>query len=371
MNFKSILIIVIQILLITSCGHTQKTEDKTENHLLTITKAQFEANKMSFGKIQRISFDDIVKCNGNIVPKTNGMAQISTFISGSILHINISDGQKVTKGQTLFELGGNEIIELQRDFAETASQLKRAKTQYLRIKSLYEDNIGSEKEFISAETDYNSLNAKFSALKIQLQNVGLNPSNTENGEFKTTFLVKSPISGYISQINVAIGQHIEQQTNLAKVIDTQQLYLKLSVFEKDINTLRIGQNIDFKLSDNNKKPYSATLTSIGKAVNNDSRTVDCYATINDKNMELFVVNAFAEVNIQTKSDTVNALPEEAVLKADERKYILFFAKMDENNYYLNKIKVNTGRIRNGFIELIDTVEHHQILTKGVYNINIE
>ena len=373
MNSKLFISIIISAVLMTSCGKNTKSDEnsQTEGHYIEISRTQYESNKMSFGEIQKIAFDEVIKCNGSIVSKSTGVAQISPSVSGLVQKIYISAGQRVTKGQALFELTGNEFIELQRDFAETASQLKRVKSEYERIKSLYKENIGSEKELISAESEYKSLNAKYSALKMKLQYIGLDASTIETAEFKQSFQVKSPISGFVSQINVSIGQHADQQTNLAEVIDVQQLQLKLSVFEKDITKLSPGQKVIFKLSDNTNQTYNATLNTIGKTVDDVSKTVQCFATINDMKSANFVNNAYAEIEIHTKSDIVSAISEEAILKSEGNSYVLSLAKEDDKNYYLNKIKIEKGRLMNGNVEILNKVDVSKVLIKGAYNINVD
>ncbi len=299
------------------------------------------------------------------------MAIINTSVPGLVKKINCTAGLKVKTGQILFEITGNQFIELQKDFAETASQLKRIKSEYERVKSLYEEKIGTEKEMILAESEFKAANAKYSALKMKLKYIGLNDANIEEGNFYESFSLKSPLDGYISRINVSIGQYADQQTAIAEIIDLTRLQLRIAVFEKDIEKLAESQKIKFNLLGSTQKSYSSTLKSIGKNVDNDSKTIICYADIDDLKNTNFVNNAYVEAAIITNTDSVTAVPEECLIKSGGNNYLLAFVKKENDNYFLKSVMVDIGRINNGFVEILNQPDISKIIIKGAYNIKIE
>ena len=200
MKNRSIFYIVAVSIFLSSCTHKQAREQKTElpDNLISVTREQFETGKLVIGEPGKMQFDDKVRCNGNLLAEPSATAIISTSVPGLVKKINCTAGQKVSAGQILFELSGNEFIELQKDFAEMASQLKRIRSEYERVKSLYSEKIGTEKEMILAESDFKAANAKYSALKMKLKLIGLNDAKIEDGDFYESFSLKSPIDGYIS-----------------------------------------------------------------------------------------------------------------------------------------------------------------------------
>jgi cobalt-zinc-cadmium efflux system membrane fusion protein len=373
MKLKAILCIITACTLIASCGKNKNNENNSavQEDLIKITHQQFESSKMTFGEQIKMPFPEIVKCNGNIVSKPSGIAKISTSVSGLVQKIHCTTGQRVYAGQIIFELSGNDLIELQKDFAETASQLKRMKSEYERIKSLFSEKVGTEKELISAESEFKVANAKYSALKMKIQLIGLDALKIEGGNFYESFSIKSPLNGYISQINVSLGQYADQQTVIAEVFDVTQFQLRISVFEKDISNLKEGQKLTFRLLGDNTLAYSATLVSIGKNVSEESRTITCFAVIDELKGAILVNNAYVEAGIITSQDSVTAITEESLIKSQGINYILALVKDEDNTYFLKKIIVNTGRLNNGYVEILDNPELQKILTKGAYNIKIE
>lgn len=358
---------------LTYCSHSRNAEqtNETGENLIAITEDQFETGNLTIGEPTGMIFEDIVRCNGSIVTEPSGSARISTPVQGIIKKISCSGGQKVSRGQVLFELSGNEFIELQRDLAETASQLKRLRSEYERIKSLYDEKIGSEKDLIMAESEFKASNARYSALKMKIISLGLDESKIENGEFYESFLITSPINGFISQVYISPGQYADLQTTLADVIDAGKLRLKLAVFEKDFGNLKENQEIRFNLLGDTGKIFSARLRSIGKSVDEDTKTINVYAGIEEQDGSNFINNAYVEAAIITKTDTVLAIPEESVLKSEGSNYILEFVKNESGIYYLKRTRAETKRLNKGFTEILNIPRGAKLITKGAYNIRIE
>ncbi len=369
-----IIIPFAMMFLSTGCGKSSKINEDAKvetDQLVKITINQFKADSMAIGTITTQTFEDEVRCNGYIAAAANGMAQISTPIAGIVESVNCSMGSYVKKGHTLCMITGNELMAMQQEFTETSARLKRSKSDYERSKSLYDEKIGAGKDFIATESEYKAMNSKYLSLKLRLELLRLNVAKIEAGDLYASFSVISPINGYITKQNLVLGQYIEQQKLLVEIVDISQLQIQLSVFEKDIAKLKPGQTVIFsspgEISFNNK----ATLISIGKAVNPDTKTVTCIATIKNSQQTNLINQSFIEALIAVNSSEAEALPSEALIKSGKDYYVLLLEKSDNEAYYLRRQKVNIGRISKGFTEISDSIDLTKVLVKGVYNLSAE
>lgn len=373
MKNKSILYIIAVVFITTSCHQKTDNEQPAEipENLVSLTEDQFKEGNIVLGEPGKMQFNEFIKCHGNILVEPSGTARISTLVPGLVSRINCTDGQEVRAGQVLFELTGNDFIGLQQDLAEASARLKRIKSEYERIKSLYSENVGSEKDMIMAESDYMEANARYSALKMKVNMLGLDDSRISEGDFYSSFSVKSPISGFISQVNISLGQYADQQVSLAEILDINKLGLRLFVFEKDLPLVQKNQKVSFNILGNTGKTHYARLRSIGRDVDNNSKTVMCRAEIDNPKGTGFIGNAYVEAAIITGSDSVPAVPEEAVLKSEGYSYVLEYVKNEDNTYYLKRTRVDPGRSYNGYVELLNELPLNKIITRGAYNINAE
>ncbi|MBK9388896.1 MAG: efflux RND transporter periplasmic adaptor subunit [Bacteroidetes bacterium] len=368
--FSFFSVIAIFFLMFSCKSNAKEPIVSVDEQVISISQKQFETGNMEFGEMQKVLFEQVIHCHGNVISKPAGSAKVSTYISGLVNRIYCTPGQKIVSGQAIFEITGNDLIEFQKDFAESASLLVRVRSEYERLKSLFSENVGSEKELIFAESEYKATQARYSALKIKMQLLGLNTEKVENGGFYESYIIKSPISGYISQINVSLGQYADQQTAIAEVIDVSQFCIRIAVFEKDIPQLKEKQKVRIRLL-GDPSEYMATLSSIGKNVDNETRTILCNAEIDDLGKANFVNNAYVEARIITSNDTVNAITEDAILKSGGNNYLLALEESRNETFFLNKVKVETGRTINGFVEILSAPELRKVLCKGAYNIQID
>ncbi|MCF8297056.1 MAG: efflux RND transporter periplasmic adaptor subunit [Saprospiraceae bacterium] len=373
-GYKLIIPTLISLtLILNACKNSSETSDENSvesEDLIQITQKQFENDEMTIGEISTQNFDNIVKCNGIINASPNGMAQISSQISGIVESINCSLGDYVKKGQVLCMLSSNEFIELQKDFIESAAKLKQLEADYKRNKDLFKEKIGAEKDFIAVESEYKSMKANYESLKLQLTKMNLNVSKIETAELYSEFPIVAPINAYVTSQNIVLGQFAEKQEILMEIVDVKQLQLQLSVFEKDINYLDIGQEIQFNTSGNSDSIYTAKISSIGKTIDEESRTIKCIANIISKKENL-INHSFVEAKIIVKQRKVKALPSEAILKSANDYFVLAVEKTENNIYYLRKVKVDIGMTFNGFTEILNNENLKKVLTAGVYNIVIE
>ncbi len=345
-------------------------EDVANAHLIKITQEQFDVNGMKLGKVVTHDFDKIVDCNGYITVIPGGMANISTQIGGLVKKINVSPGDHVKKGDVLCELTSNEFINLQKDFAETSAKLKQLDSDCRRSKKLYKEKIGSEKNFIAIESEYMSMHARYTALKMQLQLLDLNVNRIEKNNFYQTCPVLSPITGQVSDVFINLGQFVEQQQKLMDVIDQDKMQLRLSVFEDDVYYLKQGQDVNFYTINNRDSVYAAKLKNISKSINSDTKTITCLADIDEGQID-FVNNSFIRAGIITDKQEAPALPSEALSKSRTGFKVLTLVKKEGDLYYFKWVKVETGRVSKHFTEIFDGSGLGEVLVKGVYNLQAE
>lgn len=366
------LILLIFSVMLFSCKNKQAETIEPEPGLIEITKAQFQSENMEFGKPEFAVFSDVVHITGNIIPSVQGQAQISLPVQGLITLIHCKPGEMINKGGLMFDVSGNEFVDMQREFAESAVLIKRLKTEFDRVKQLYDENIGTIKDLILAESTYDAESAKYNALKIKLQNIGLDVTKIENGAFYSSYTLKAPVKGYVNSVNTTIGQHVQPQETIAVVIDAESFQLKLSVFEKDIQKIQVGQKVEFQTAGSGtEKKFLAKISSVGKVINQNTMSIDCFAEIENLKNTRLVGGQYVEGDIIVASDSLLSLPQSAIITSENESYVLVLENETDELYSLRKEKVTTGRINNEFVEITAMPESKKILIKGVYNLVIE
>jgi cobalt-zinc-cadmium efflux system membrane fusion protein len=373
---KSIFIILISILFI-SCGNIESTEtivpeNNKQDDEITLTKQQFEGEQMALGTISEQTFYETVMVNGMIDVPPHNKARVTTFMGGYITKTPLLIGNQVKKGQLLVTLESTEYVALQQQFLEVAEQLNYLKSEYNRQKTLYDEQITSEKNYLKAESTYKSNLAHYNGLKKNLEMLNINPNSVLKGNITSTINIYAPIQGFITKVNVSNGTYVNASDMIMEIVDVEHIHLELSVFEKDVMKIKKGQHITFKIPESSNKVYTAEVHLVGTTIEEVSRQVKVHGHI-DNEEENFIVGMYVDAEIHINEIKSVGLPKEAIMTAGENKYVLVLKEETNGTFHFNKTAVKLGEETEDFVEILNSeqLETKQLIIKGIHMLTIE
>jgi cobalt-zinc-cadmium efflux system membrane fusion protein len=141
---------------------------------------------------------------------------------------------------------------------------------------------------------------------------------------------------------------------LFEIVDTEHLHAELTVFEKDVPRLQVGQKVRFTLA-NEDTERTAKVHLIGREIGKD-RTIRIHCHLDKEDIHL-LPGMYLKAIVETGQAQVPALPEEAVVDYLGQKYI-FIATAPKNDksggqeHYFKMIPVQTGNSDMGFVEVL-------------------
>ena len=291
---------------------------------------------------------------------------ISAPILGRVKGVSLKVGDPISKGQLLFTIESNEIIILQQQYAESYTQLNSIQKSYDRQKTLSEENVSSEKDFLKAESEYRGMLSKVEGLKAQLELINIDPLKVEAGQISAAASVYAPIKGFVTKQELVLGQFVGPEDDVMELVDTDLLQLNIHVFERDLKNLDKNQEVFFYDPNSPEFLYQAVLTQVGKSIDNETKTVQCIAKIISDKRDL-VNGLFVETEIVTCEREALAIPAEAFIQEDGLYFVLALQSEDEGTMYFKKIPVQLGVIQGEYGEILEE-ELKDILLKGGYNI---
>ncbi len=358
---------------IISCNSSKSNENEAvqtaeTSSIIEVSAEQFKSAQMELQPIAPQQFFESVKTNGFIdVPPTD-RAMVSATMGGFVKISHLLIGEQVKKGQLLLTLENPDFIEIQQNYLELIEKLNYLKSEYERQKTLFNEKITSEKNFLKAESDYKSAVANSNGLAQKLRLLNINPSTVKTGKFTSAIPVYSPINGSVTQVNASVGKFMDASEVLVEIIDDVHKHIELVIFEKDVLTVKVGQKIKFKLPENSSNIYTGEVHLIGKSIDEKNRTVKVHGHLENEKQN-FLVGMFVEAEIITNEVQKIALPVEAFIEEDAAFYILVLTAQKENMYYFEKQAVKIGLKNERFIEILDAtnlLKGKQILVKGVF-----
>jgi cobalt-zinc-cadmium efflux system membrane fusion protein len=347
---KNSILYILLIVITASCNNagdqTEKAtpqEQKPTN--LELSAAQMRSNSIELGNIEHTMMGGTILVNGSVeIPPTNKTA-ISFPYGGFVSSVNVLDGMYVKNGQILMTIEDPALIQLQQDYMDAYSQLQYLKADYERQKELGTQGANSGKTIQLAQASYQSGRAKVEGLKLKLELAGLNAAAVQQGKFTRKVPVKAPFNGVVTGMFAEVGKYASPSDVLMEVIDTKHTHIELFVFEKDIPFIRLNQRVELTINGSDK-PYTAKIYLIGKAIGADRRVkVHCHLY---KEEPALLSGTFVQARIHLDEQTLKAVPVDAVVDLDGKKYVFAAKKMAAGSVQVELVQVRILAEENGW-----------------------
>ena len=371
---KKHLIKIIYIILLTliACDNSSEKNNSENNivendNLVEITKSQYINSNMSTGIIEPKLFKASIKTNGYINVPPASKASVSTIMGGFVKKANLLVGDKVKKGQLLLTIQNPEFIEIQQQYLEIVEELNYLESEFERQKTLFKEKITSHKNYLKAEVNLKKSKAICNGLEEKLGLMNINTSNVKLGKITSIIPVYAPISGIVSMVNTSVGKYMNTSEVLLEIIDDQKKHLELIVFEKDVMSLKKGQQVNFKSPENSSKIYNGEVDLIANTISKESRSVKVHVHL--KESKSFIVGMYMEAEIVKGLLKKMALPASAVIQDNGKAYIMVLNKENPDTYLFEKTVVSIGVKNEDFVEILENnlqLRDKQILLNGVF-----
>ncbi|TPV31896.1 efflux RND transporter periplasmic adaptor subunit [Paucihalobacter ruber] len=371
-KIKSVyLVISILISGLIACEEQKYVETQSEpedSNLITVTKEQFIRNNMSIGIAVEKKFPFEVQVTGMIDVPPQNKAIVNAIMGGYVKKTPLLVGNKVKKGDFLISIENPEFLKIQQNYLEIKSQLGFLDMEYQRQKQLFEENITSQKNYLKAESDFNTAKATLTGLRKQLEMLNFSVSQIEKGQMSAVTNIYAPISGMISKMNVAMGSFVADATSILEIVDTEHIHLELNVFEKDILKVKKGQTIQFKIPEASDELFEAEVYLVGASIE-ANRTIKVHGHLKNEEGHNFLPGMFVEAYIESDTKTASALPESAVVEIEDEFFVLKLISETDQAYVFEKQPVTIGTSNEGYMEIISELqEAQQYLTNGAFDI---
>ena len=378
-NSKHLTVIYFILTLALACkpgGENQKEPDGDirDMDLISVSPEQFQRNKMELQELSRQSFPQILRVSGTVDVPPENRAVVSAVQGGFVRDIKWLVGDQVKKGQRIAILESPAYLELQQAYLETQAELPALRAEFERQKTLFEENISSEKVFLQAQSAYRSAEARNTSLKGQLKLLHIPLPDSGAESLNSRSLVLAPISGDITRVSVRKGAFVSQAAEIVEIVNRDHLHLELKVYEKDIGKLRIGQPIRFKVPELSNTTYEAEIHLIGSSVDAD-RSVQVHAHLADGMGEDFLVGMYVQAEVLTGEEGAEpeawAVPEGAVIQEGTSFFVLLLDSENPDGYQFRKVEVSPGRTSGGMTELQGmqgVSSQNKVLSSGAFSL---
>ena len=265
-------------------------------------------------------FNHYIEVNGTV--EAIHAALISPEINGQVQKIYIQEGARVKKGQRLFKLNSS-ITENSIKEIETALEL--AKTVYERQKRLYDKDIGSELDYLTAKNNKESLESKLKTLQAQADMA----------------VVKSPIDGIVDNIFIKNGEMALPGMQAMQVVNLDNLYINADVSEAYLTKVKKGDMVLLEFPSYPDIKMEVPVYRTGNVVKTSNRTFNVQLKIRNINEEI-KSNVMAQIKINDFSNEKAFLVPSIIIKQDLKGSYVYLAQSNSSVFKAKKVYIKSG-----------------------------
>jgi membrane fusion protein, heavy metal efflux system len=375
----------ISFILFTACGSKSETAQEPEHQqeeaheeknptIAELTEEQYQVAGITLGKPQMRNLSNMLTLTGKLDLPPQNMSSVTAPLGGFIRKTEVLEGRHVKKGELLATIENPEFVTLQEDYLVAKSRLDYLEQEYKRQQELYEEQVASAKTYQQTTAEYRSAKARVQALRERLAIIGITNGSLSSGSIKRILPLYAPLEGYITYVKADVGQFVNPTDVLFRIADTNHMHVELTVFEKDLASLKKGQIVRYGLPGESEVQREATIYLIGKEISQE-RTVQVHAHMEDEDKDL-VPGMYVQAQVALDNKQVLALPEVAVVQENNASFVFLYTGQEKEGEAMMKrfrmVPVERGVAAGGFVQValpagVDTSTAN-FVTKGAHSL---
>jgi membrane fusion protein, heavy metal efflux system len=253
-----------------------------------------QMHQLSIVKVRPYAFRVQKTAVGQIAFNEDASTVVLTPFAGRVTRLIARIGDEVKRGDPLFEIDSPEVVQAQTDLIAAVQGLEKAKSQLILAKSVLDRQVSllagrataqrevdqARNEHASAESDLATAQGTLTAARNRMRViVGRNQSEVERVErerlINPLITVDAPIDGTVTARKVGPGQYVRSDSGepLYSIVNLSTMWLKASVPETDIRFVRVGQEIEVRVTALPDRMFRARIAAIGAASDATTRRI--------------------------------------------------------------------------------------------------
>jgi RND family efflux transporter MFP subunit len=297
-------------------------------------------------------FNHFIELQGNVKTKQNVL--VYPEMPGILNKVYVKEGQKVIKEEILATIddGG-----LSQQLLLLKSNEQLAKTTFERQKRLWDQQIGSEIQYLQAKTSYNSQKNATRQLKKQLGK----------------FTIRAPFSGIIDNVFKEKGTVVAPGpgAEIFRIINLSNMYIETDVPENYISSIKKNKMVEVNFPILGRS-YDTSIRQVGNFINPSNRTFRIEVGIPNLDGEI-KPNLTAKLRLNDYSNSNAILIPQSIISENAKGQQFIYVVKDnkeKNQVYAERLVIETGKTKGDFIEVTKNLDANvEVILEGARSVN--
>ena len=297
-------------------------------------------------------FNHFIELQGNVKTKQNVL--VYPEMPGILNKVYVKEGQKVIKDEILATIddGG-----LSQQLLLLKSNEQLAKTTFERQKRLWDQQIGSEIQYLQAKTSYNS---QKNATRQLIKQLG-------------KFTIRAPFSGIIDNVFKEKGTVVAPGpgAEIFRIINLSNMYIETDVPESYISSIKKNKMVEVNFPILGRS-YDTSIRQVGNFINPSNRTFRIEVGIPNLDGEI-KPNLTAKLRLNDYSNSNAILIPQSIISENAKGQQFIYVVKDnkeKNQVYAERLVIETGKTNGDFIEVTKNLDANvEVILEGARSVN--
>jgi len=292
-------------------------------------------------------FSHYVKINGRV--EAENKAAISPEIRGQVKKIHVQEGDRVKEGALLVSLS---TAVIRNNLKQVESQLALATITFQKQKELWEEEIGSEMEYLQAKTNKESLESQRQMLVSQLE----------------MSRIKAPYNGIVDNISIQTGEMASPGMPILQLVNLKEMKIEGHLSEKYLQAIQVGDKVRVSFPALPEVTMQVPIARLGQIIDQDSRTFVIEIKVDNPN-EIIKPNMLALLKV-VDYQKEQALVVPAMIIKEDIKGTYLYTLPDKPEKLARKQYITTGRSYNNQTIVLKGIQPgDQVIVSGYNKVN--
>lgn len=282
-------------------GHLTLTDEQIAAAGIGLTQSRAQNISLTLPFPAEVRFDE--DRTAHVVPRVPGVVE----------SVAVNLGQSVKKGQLLAVIASQQISDQRSEQAAAQRRLVLARTTYEREKTLWQDKISAEQDFLQARQ------------ALEEAEIALNNARQKNGVLSGSALasggnryeLRAPFDGVVVEKHLTPGEVVDETSAAFTLSDLSRVWVTFGVSPKDLNRVQVGKPVTISAAELNAE-VEGTVAYVGSLLGEQTRTATVRVTLANPRGTwrpgLFVTALVATDSRQVKV----AVPEAAIQTVEDQ-----------------------------------------------------
>lgn len=292
------------------------------DNLVHPTDAQIQQLDIEVAAALAGGIDDWLSVPGEITINEDRMAHIAPRVGGVVSEVHAHLGDVVQAGQVLAVIESRDLASAKAEYLSAQERLDLAQASYEQEKTLFEQKVSSEREYLSAKQAFAEAQIQWRSARHKMLTLGLSPADLEAlpaqaEEMFTRYNLTAPFTGTLIQKHLVLGEVVDNRSEVLVIADLTTVWVDLLVNQKDVLLVSEGQQALISLGEHQAERAGA-ISYVDPVMNQSSRTATARLVLDNRSGQ-YRPGLFVKGRIQiSQTDQTVLVPADSVQIIDDQ-----------------------------------------------------